>query len=92
MRLVSSLNQELFGMLIDPDTFKTHEEIVTSNGFNFESHEVITEDGYILNIFRLYSDRTDDNQKSHPAVFMQHGIVDSADCWIVNYNQTAPAF
>ena len=48
-----------------------------------------TDDGYILNVFRI----TGPNVKpGAPAVFLQHGITDSADCWIMNYNEVAPAF
>ena len=25
-------------------------------------------------------------------VFMQHGVIDSADCWIMNYANVTPAF
>jgi len=27
-----------------------------------------------------------------PAVLMQHGIIDSANCWIMNWENVAPAF
>lgn len=30
------------------DIGKSFEQICTENGFNFESHKVVTEDGYIL--------------------------------------------
>ena len=74
---------------VDPDTYKSFEQIVIENGFHYESHAVTTEDGYILNVFRITSDET---QKGAPVVFLQHGVTDSADCWIMNYNSTAPAF
>ena len=37
----------------DPDTRKSFEEICVENGFSFEDHMVTTEDGYILNVFRI---------------------------------------
>ena len=73
----------------DPDFNKSFKEIVIENGFKFETHPVTTEDGYILNVFRITSDKT---PKGAPAVFMMHGITDSADCWIMNYADKAPAF
>ena len=62
---------------------------MNENGFTFESHPVTTPDGYILNIFRIRSPNTKANAK---AVFLQHGITDSADCWIMHYASVAPAF
>ena len=37
----------------DPDMFKTFKEIVIENGYGFESFKVMTEDGYILTLFRI---------------------------------------
>jgi lysosomal acid lipase/cholesteryl ester hydrolase len=72
-----------------PDFYKYFQEIVAENGFGFETHPVTTDDGYILNVFRI----TGGNVKpGAPVVFLQHGITDSADCWIMNYNEVAPAF
>ena len=57
-------------------------------GATFESHEVTTEDGYILNVFRI----TREDVIGKQPVFLQHGITDSADCWIMHYPDLAPAF
>ena len=38
---------------VDHDFSRTFEEIVVENDFFFESHQVETEDGYILNLFRI---------------------------------------
>ena len=35
------------------DYFKTFKEIVKSSGYQMECHEVETEDGYLLDIFRI---------------------------------------
>ena len=35
---------------VSPDENRTLEEMVTSKGYPFEKHEVITSDGYILQI------------------------------------------
>ena len=66
----------------DPDFYKTFAEIVNENGFIFSSHPVTTEDGYKLNVFRI---RSPDTKAGAPVIFFQHGVVDSADCWIMNY-------
>ena len=73
----------------DPDFGKTFAEIVSENGFISEVHPVTTTDGYELNVFRIKSAST---KPGAPVVFMQHGITDSADCFIMNYADVAPAF
>jgi pimeloyl-ACP methyl ester carboxylesterase len=62
---------------------------VTENGFIFEEHPVVTQDGYKLKLFRI---RDISTQSNAPVVFMQHGILDSADGWIIHHPEVAPAF
>lgn len=57
-------------------------------GAIFESYPVTTEDGYILSVYRITRLENLHNQP----VFLQHGIADSADCWIMHYPEIAPAF
>jgi lysosomal acid lipase/cholesteryl ester hydrolase len=52
---------------------------------------VTTEDGYILTQYRIPG-LTNDFTSGKPTVFMQHGLLDSANCWIMNYDDVAPAF
>lgn len=35
------------------DYFKTFKDIVSSNGYAMECHEIETEDGYLLDVFRI---------------------------------------
>jgi pimeloyl-ACP methyl ester carboxylesterase len=49
----------------------------------------VTKDGYILNMFRIKGENI---ESGAPAVFLQHGFTDSADTWIMNYGDVAPAF
>lgn len=54
-----------------------------------------TEDGYILNVYRILASPTSDREdaaSTKPAVFLMHGVTDSADCWIMHYPKLAPAF
>ena len=78
----------------DPDTKLTFEEICIKNGFQVEVHPVTTQDGYILNVFRIPGLATNQQQSNtvKPPIFMQHGILDSANCWIINHADVAPAF
>ena len=76
------------------DSKRTFEEICTENGFQFEIHEVTTEDGYELNVFRIPGlvSKDAESNVTKPPVLFQHGILDSAYCWIINYADVAPAF
>ena len=47
-----------------------------------------TDDGYQLNLFRV---RKQDLKEGAPVMFFQHGILDSADAWVVN-DESSPAF
>ena len=69
---------------VSPDENRTLEEMVTSKGFPFEKHEVITSDGYILQIFRI--PKNESNYKTTPKqpVYFQHGLLDSSDGWVCN--------
>jgi lysosomal acid lipase/cholesteryl ester hydrolase len=42
-----------------------------------------------LNIFRIVDDSI---KEKKGVVFLQHGVTDSADCWIMNFADVAPAF
>ena len=66
----------------------------------------MTKDGYILALYRipgLLSEEKDDiasetfegsfaKKKEKPAVYFQHGLMDSAYAWIMHYSDKTPAF
>lgn len=55
--------------------FSDSKQLITSNGYPFETHSVVTEDGYIVNLFRI-------PRRGHP-VLLVHGIGDSSDSWLI---------
>lgn len=76
--------------------YKDLNEIVTSQAdLRLEEHSVVTDDGYILKLFRVAKPAVFDEWKgdkpSTPILFM-HGVDDSADAWIIHEEQKAPAF
>ena len=63
---------EMFTSMLDPDNYP------------HEVHTTETEDGYILKLFRIQRRRTLMEPLGKPVVLLQHGVMDSADCWVVN--------
>ena len=60
------------------------EELCKFHHYDFESHNVTTQDGYILTLYRI------PGKEKNKVVFMQHGLLDLADAWIAN--DPAPGF
>lgn len=53
------------------------------NRYPWEVHHLTTEDGYILRLFRIQAKGTSISP-GKKVVFLQHGLIDSADNWIDN--------
>lgn len=65
--------------------------------FNYplETHKIKTTDGYILTYFRIQAKGQASMKKDLPVMYLQHGLVDSSDGWVVNARpdeNMAPAF
>ncbi|CAF4782528.1 unnamed protein product [Pieris macdunnoughi] len=73
----------------DEDVFFNFTELTSKYGYLTEDHVVTTEDGYILNVFRIPSKC--DNTKGYPVILM-HGLVDSSDAWILAGPQVGLAY
>ena len=58
------------------------------HGYASETHEVITEDGYVLTMHRLPRGRWERNQfvakEERPVVYIQHGFTSSSADWLVS--------
>lgn len=66
------------------DIIKSDERIA-SHGYPSESHEVVTEDGYVLTLFRIpYSHKLRNQNENRPAVLLQHGLFSNSDCWLTS--------
>ena len=72
------------------DTTLSFHDIVYNYGYDMEEHFVTTKDGYVLKVFRIPGKMGDD-PTDKPPVFLQHGICDSADSFVVREGQS-PAF
>jgi pimeloyl-ACP methyl ester carboxylesterase len=61
--------------------------LIESRGFQAETHFVTTEDSYILQLFRIPPIRS-----GARVVLLQHGLLDSADTWLVNERNVSLAY
>lgn len=65
-----------------PDTLFT--SIISPKNYPFESYIVETEDHHLLKLFRIQAKNTKITNEGKKAVFLQHGLFDSADNWVIN--------
>jgi gastric triacylglycerol lipase len=73
---------------VPPEAYLPFEEFCTHYGYNVQRHIITTEDDYELTYFRIQKGEFVDK----PVVYLQHGLIDSSDSWIVNYPENSPAF
>lgn len=65
-----------------------------------QCHEIETQDGYLLETFRIQPKGTTKFENWYdtpfstrkPVVLLQHGLLASSECWISNRAEIAPAF
>ena len=65
------------------DGLRTIEKIIEHRGFKYEIHELQTEDGYILKIYRIVNPLIEKNKYKRP-ILLQHGMGGHAAHWVVN--------
>ncbi|XP_067129976.1 gastric triacylglycerol lipase-like [Centruroides vittatus] len=72
---------------VDPDANRNVTEIIISRGYPVEEYTVQTRDGYLLKLFRIPYGREnrEKNSKNRAIVFLQHGFLESAIDWVINF-------
>ncbi|KAL7730697.1 hypothetical protein ACLKA6_003468 [Drosophila palustris] len=64
---------------------RTTRDRMAAHGYPAEHHHIVTEDGYILGVFRIpYSHKLNNQDKIRPIVLIQHGLTSCSDIWILN--------
>jgi len=80
----------------ESDHFSSFAAICRNKGYPFEQHKIITYDGYFLTTFRIPGKKGEKLENAiadkRPVVLLWHGLLDSADSWIINDEENAPAF
>lgn len=62
---------------------------ILPSGYGYETHQVITQDGYIINMFRLHKKYTNKPNQGGPVVYLKHGLGASADSWVLHKEKEA---
>lgn len=74
------------------DANKTLKQLTEKYGFGYEEHSVVTEDGYVLGLYRIPGVKDEKSSKKRPPVLLMHGIWADMMCWVYNDENLAPAY
>ncbi|GAB6018520.1 hypothetical protein CHUAL_000217 [Chamberlinius hualienensis] len=79
-----------------PEATLTALEIIEFHGYKGEVHDVVTSDGYIIEVHRLRSpyclySPVKGSGNGHP-VFIQHGVLSNSGSWLINGKADSLAF
>ncbi|KAK3739989.1 hypothetical protein RRG08_005261 [Elysia crispata] len=77
----------------NPEVDMNVTELITTKGYPVQSYSVITEDGYILGLYRIPHGLHNGKGKGpRPVVLLQHGLMASCDDFLVNPANESLAF
>ena len=67
----------------DSSFYGTFVDISVNLSYPIQTHNITTNDGYILTYFRLQAKGQKNFKTGLPVVYLQHGFIDSSDTFIV---------
>ncbi|XP_004583625.2 lipase member K [Ochotona princeps] len=77
----------------NPEAKMNISQIISYWGYPYEKYDVVTQDGYILGIYRIpHGKECQRKPDPRPAVYLQHGVISSATDWISNLPNNSLAF
>ncbi|KAJ8676399.1 hypothetical protein QAD02_012186 [Eretmocerus hayati] len=68
---------------LHPHTNLTITQIIELYGYKSETHEVATDDGYVLQVHRIPGKQTNSRSEGKPVVFLMHGIISSSMQYVI---------
>ncbi|WAR15129.1 LICH-like protein [Mya arenaria] len=77
---------------LEPDVYRNTTELVRSKGYPNEEHNVITSDGYILQVQRIPRGRKPGATGEKGPVLLQHGLLSCSACWVENLANNSLGF
>ncbi|XP_071642183.1 uncharacterized protein [Temnothorax longispinosus] len=83
--MIKEFEDPEFLIATQADTSLSILQLVSKFGYHGELHEVLTSDGYILEMHRI-TGRTNyfnNSQVQKPVAFVMHGLLCSSACWVV---------
>lgn len=81
------------GSITNPEANMNVSQIISYWGYPWEKYDVVTQDGYILGIYRIPHGKGYQRKSDHkPVVYLQHGVIASATDWICNLPNNSLAF
>lgn len=72
-------------MKLNIDT-RTIADLISAEGFEHSQHECETEDGYVVTLDRIA------NKNAFNVVLFMHGVIDSAQTWVVHGRERSAAY
>lgn len=64
--------------------FLNQPDVIKDAGYKVEVHNVITSDGYILEMHRITGEEHENNSnKKKIPVLLMHGLIESSGCWVL---------